>query len=297
MQIFDASINKVVLVNKIEKTDAEWKQILTPEQYKVTTKKGTEAPFSCALNEAKENGIYECVRCGTALFFSDAKFDSGTGWPSYYNPVSPLNIRIVEDDSLGMVLNEVLCARCGSHLGHLFDDGPFPSYKRFCINGIALKFVKSGDKSLEQATFGAGCFWHIQEEFDKVKGVVNTEVGFAGGTVPEPSYEKVCGGTTGHAEVVHIKFDPKKVSYDQLLDVFWKIHDPTTVNRQGPDVGEQYRSAIFYYSPEQKEAAIKSKEKIEKAGKFKRPIVTQIIPSSKFFRAEEYHQEYYKKKK
>lgn len=126
---------------------------------------------------------------------------------------------------------------------------------------------------------------------------MDTAVGFAGGTVPEPSYERVCRGDTGHAEVVHIKFDPKKVSYDQLLDIFWKMHDPTQLNRQGPDTGEQYRSVIFYYNDEQKKAAERSRQKLEKSGKYKKPIATQIVPASKFFRAEEYHQKYLQKQR
>ena len=146
-----------------------------------------------------------------------------------------------------------------------------------------------------QAMFGAGCFWHVEEELRKIKGVIDTAVGFTGGTVPGPSYERVCRGDTGHAEVVHIKFDPNVISYDQLLDVFWRIHDPTQLNRQGPDTGKQYRSVIFYYNEEQKNAAIRSKETLIKSGRFHKPIVTEIVPAGQFFRAEEYHQRYLEK--
>ena len=148
----------------------------------------------------------------------------------------------------------------------------------------------------EKATFGAGCFWGVEETFRKLKGVTSTAVGYAGGTKDSPSYEDVCTDETGHAEVVEVEFDPSQVSYDELLDVFWSNHNPTTLNRQGPDVGTQYRSAIFYHSPAQKEAAEASKEKIDKSGRFKRPVVTQIEPAPRFYRAEEYHQRYLEKR-
>jgi peptide-methionine (R)-S-oxide reductase len=144
IQIFDSHQNKIIDVEKVLKTDSEWKKLLTPEQYRITTKKGTENPFTCTFANIKEPGVYRCVRCGTELFKSGTKFDSGTGWPSYYEPVSMLNIVEQTDRSLGMIRTEVLCARCGSHLGHVFDDGPQPTGKRYCMNGIAMKFVPEG---------------------------------------------------------------------------------------------------------------------------------------------------------
>src|SRR3989344_7853472 len=150
--------------------------------------------------------------------------------------------------------------------------------------------------NLQTATFGAGCFWGVEEEFRELKGVKSTTVGYSGGTFKNPTYENVCSGKTGHAEVVQVKYDPNEVSYEQLLDVFWNNHDPTTLNRQGPDVGEQYRSIIFFHNKEQEKIAKQSKEKLEKSGKFKNKIVTQIIPASAFYKAEEYHQQYLSKR-
>jgi peptide-methionine (S)-S-oxide reductase len=148
---------------------------------------------------------------------------------------------------------------------------------------------------MAKALFGAGCFWGVEAAFRQVEGVSATAVGYSGGRKETPTYEDVCSGRTGHAEVVEVEYDPSKVSYDKLLDVFWENHDPTTLNRQGPDVGEQYRSAIFTLAPEQEAAARASKERLEKSGRYKRPIVTEITPASKFYRAEEYHQRYLEK--
>ncbi len=149
---------------------------------------------------------------------------------------------------------------------------------------------------MEKATFGAGCFWGVEETFRKINGVKDTAVGYTGGTLQDPTYKDVCTNESGHAEVVQVTYDPAEVSYDQLLDVFWNAHNPTTLNRQGPDWGTQYRSVIFFHSPEQEAAARASKEKLEKSGRFNRPIVTQIVPAVVFYRAEEYHQRYLEKR-
>jgi len=151
--------------------------------------------------------------------------------------------------------------------------------------------------SLQKATFGAGCFWGVEAEFRQLpKGVVSTAVGYEGGTMKNPTYRDVCTDRTGHAEAVEVEYDPEKVSYEDLLKVFWANHDPTTLNRQGPDVGTQYRSVIFYHTPEQQAAALASKEKLEKSGRYRRPIVTEIVPATSFYRAEDYHQQYMEKR-
>lgn len=147
----------------------------------------------------------------------------------------------------------------------------------------------------EKATFGAGCFWGTEEAFRKINGVLSTSVGYAGGHTANPTYEDVCAGGTGHAEAVQVDYDPGRVTYDELLEIFWSSHDPTQKNRQGPDVGSQYRSVIFYHSPEQMEAAENSKKRADMSGRYGKPIVTEIVPAGEFYRAEEYHQQYFKK--
>jgi peptide methionine sulfoxide reductase msrA/msrB len=281
--------------DRIMKPNSEWKSCLTPEQYQVLRQQGTEGAFTGKYYNHHGVGIYACAGCGQELFRSAEKYDSGTGWPSFWKAADSSAVKFKKDSSHGMQRTEVLCARCGGHLGHVFEDGPGPSGMHYCINSAALEFEKepAAKTDLVTATFGAGCFWCTEAAFNTIPGVQSVRVGYMGGRTANPTYNEVCSGKTGHAEVTRVTYDPQQVSYGRLLDVFWQVHDPTSLNRQGADVGTQYRSVIFYNNDEQKKTAEKAKARLTAEGKYNRPIVTGIVAASEFYEAEDYHQDYY----
>lgn len=310
--------------------DDELRRRLTPTQYQVTQHDGTEAPFQNEYWDNKEPGIYVDVVSGEPLFSSLDKYDSGTGWPSFTKPIDDGVVSTRTDTKLWMPRTEVRSKSADSHLGHVFDDGPGPTGQRFCMNSAAMRFVPlerleaegygrflasfekagyrvgaAGGESKgatvadsgrrETAILAGGCFWGMEELLREIDGVIETEVGYSGGTLANATYRDVKTGRTGHAESVRIVFDPARLSYEELLGWFFRMHDPTTKNRQGNDIGTQYRSAIFTASEEQRRVAEAFVAKIEASGKWKRPITTEITPAGDFWSAEDYHQDYLRK--
>ena len=262
---------------------------LNPEEERIIIHKGTERPFTGKYYNHKEAGTYTCKQCGAPLFRSSDKFDSGCGWPSFDDEIPGALKRTLDADG---VRTEITCAKCGGHLGHVFEGERFtPKNTRHCVNSISLDFITaSQEAALEKAYFAGGCFWGVEHLLKQSEGVISTRVGYMGGRTKNPTYKQVCYENTGHAEVVEVVFDPKKTSYETLARLFFEVHDPTQKNRQGADIGDQYRSAVFYTNNEQKETAEKLIALLK--GKGYHPV-TEVVPADTFWVAEDYHQDYY----
>ncbi|MEM7617606.1 MAG: peptide-methionine (S)-S-oxide reductase MsrA [Pseudomonadota bacterium] len=303
-------------------SEIDWSDNLSPEQYDVMFNEGTEHPFSSHLNHEHRDGVYVCGACGLELFKSDSKFDSKTGWPSFYQPIAG-NIAKKTDYKLLTPRTEFHCARCGGHLGHVFNDAdPAHGGQRWCTNGVALRFIPASDsvdndansnnnadekvieseeiKSIgkaeyETAILAAGCFWCIEAYLEKIDGIIEVVSGYTGGSEPNPSYESVSTGRTGHTEAVKVIFDPTIINYSRVLELYWKNVDPLNNDGQFCDIGSQYMPAIFYLNESQQQIAVASVSKAEQKLKIDKEIITPILPASEFYDAEDYHQDYYKK--
>lgn len=265
---------------------------LTPEEKKVIVDKGTEKPFTGKYYDNYKPGLYLCRHCNAPLYRSDDKFKSGCGWPSFEDELPGAVKKTVDADGRRI---EITCNRCGAHLGHVFTGEKLtPKDTRHCVNSISLKFVPADSENFGRAIFAGGCFWGVEYFMQKAPGVISVVSGYTGGNVDYPEYRQVCSGKTGHVEAVEVIFDPQKTNFEKLAKLFLEIHDPTQKNRQGPDIGEQYQSVIFYFNEKQKKTAEKLLGILRKKGL---DIATELKPAGKFWPAEDYHQNYYERKK
>jgi len=262
---------------------------LTLEEEHIILDKGTERPFTGEYDMQFEKGTYLCKQCNVPLYQSEDKFDSHCGWPSFDDEIPGAVKRVPDADGRR---TEIVCANCGGHLGHVFiGENLTDKNTRHCVNSISINFESMiKENKTERAIFASGCFWGTEYHLSKVDGVISTTVGYTGGTKDEPTHKEVCTGTTGHAEATEVIYDPLKVSYEELAKLFFETHDPSQVNRQGPDIGTQYRSSIFYINDEQKMVAERLITTLNSKGL---NVATEVTKASTFWKAEDYHQDYY----
>ena len=270
---------------------------LTEFEKFVIEQKGTERPYSGEYYTHDQKGAYHCKKCMAPLYRSEHKFQAHCGWPAFDDEIEGAVLRLLDADGKRI---EIVCNQCGGHLGHLFEGEKLTDKNiRHCVNSVSMAFVADNltkdDKKLETelATFGGGCFWCLESFFLTVQGVMGVTSGYAGGNPNEADYKSVCKGQSGHAEVIQIEFDPKLISFHELLEMFFVSHDPTTLNRQGNDIGTQYRSVIFAHDAEQQGIAIKVIAQINQEKLWDKPLVTELVALNEFYPAEQYHQNYY----
>lgn len=274
--------------NYKEKNDMKKYNELTPFEKSVIIDKGTERPFTGELLNNKEQGIYLCKQCDTPLYTSDSKFESHCGWPSFDDEIEGAVKRVPDADGRR---TEIICANCGGHLGHVFlGEGFTLKNTRHCVNSVSMKFVPAKEANIKKAYFASGCFWGTEYYFQKLGGIKQTTVGYMGGQLDSPSYQEVCTGETGHLETIEIEYNANSVSYDQLVKYFFETHDFTQTDGQGPDIGSQYLSCIFYNNEDEKRIAEENIKQLTQKG-YK--VATMLKPLSTFWQAEDYHQQYY----
>lgn len=262
---------------------------LTPEEERIIINKGTEMPYSGEYDKFYEKGIYTCAQCNAPLYRSEDKFNSGCGWPSFDDEIEGAVTRTVDADGRR---TEITCSTCGGHLGHVFEGENLTDKNlRHCVNSLSMNFIPSDN--IKKAYFAGGCFWGVEYYMEKIDGVINVVSGYMGGTMKDPNYRAVTSGTTGHYESVEVTYDDRKTDFEILAKEFFEIHDPTQRNGQGPDLGEQYKSVVFYSSIKEKEVTQKLIGLLRNNGF---DVKTMIREVSKFYSAEDYHQNYYQNK-